>query len=277
MNLSRVASAVWRIQQAGNIHEHLDLIAGLPFEGYEQFASSFRDVYRWKPNQLQLGFLKVLKGSYLYEHSREYGIVYRSRPPYEVLATNWLDYEELLRIKLVEEMLEVYYNSGQFAVTLKLLDVVYEDSFGFFLALGQFYDQMGYRSRSHSRIQRCEILLEFLKKDGRIREELAQEALLYDLYARENCKSRPGWAVNPSTFSRVTRAFCKNGKLSHVEPFFYHFPTKEERQIQTLPERLPEEVYVLFEYEKRDPLDHQAAVREITREEALAQCRLQKG
>lgn len=272
MQLSRVESAVRLIQRAGNIHEHLDLIAGLPYEGYERFAQSFREIYALKPNQLQLGFLKVLKGSYLYEHREEYGILFGSRPPYEVLATKWLSYEEVLQIKLVEEMLEVYYNSGQFEMTLKLLDAVREDSFAFFLELGQFYETRGYRDRSHSRIRRCEILLEFLEEEPGFPSELAREALIYDLYSRENCKSRPSWAVSPSEFSDITRAVCRNGKLSHIEPFHYHFPAKNEKTVHSLPNRLTEEIYVLFEYEKRDVLDHQAKTTELIGKEIEKLC-----
>ena len=270
MQLSDVESSVRFIQTAGNIHEHLDLIAGLPYENYERFGQSFRDIYALKPNQLQLGFLKVLKGSYIFEHKDEYGMIYRSKPPYEIMQTKWLSYDEVLLIKLVEEMLEVYYNSGQFEITMKLIDVVYPDSFGFFLRLGQFYEHMGYLGMNHSRIRRCEILLEFLKQEKQVSIELMEEALLYDLYYRENMKSRPYWAGNISEFSKITKTYCKNGKLSHIEPFFYHFPDKSQKTISELPERLEERIYVLFEYEKRDALDHQAKTTEITKQEAEA-------
>lgn len=270
MQLSDVESSVRFIQKAGNIHEHLDLIAGLPYENYERFGQSFRDIYALKPNQLQLGFLKVLKGSYIFEHKDEYGMIYRSKPPYEIMQTKWLSYEEVLLIKLVEEMLEVYYNSGQFEITMKLTDVVYPDSFGFFLRLGQFYERMGYLGMNHSRIRRCEILLEFLKQEKQVSIELMEEALLYDLYYRENMKSRPYWAGNISEFSKITKTYCKNGKLSHIEPFSYHFPDKSQKTIGKLPERLEEGIYVLFEYEKRDALDHQAKTTEITKQEAGA-------
>ena len=270
MQLSDVESSVRFIQTAGNIHEHLDLIAGLPYENYERFGQSFRDIYALKPNQLQLGFLKVLKGSYIFEHKDEYGMIYRSKPPYEIMQTKWLSYDEVLLIKLVEEMLEVYYNSGQFEITMKLIDVVYPDSFGFFLRLGQFYEHMGYLGMNHSRIRRCEILLEFLKQEKQVSIELMEEALLYDLYYRENMKSRPYWAGNISEFSKITKTYCKNGKLSHIEPFFYHFPDKSQKTISKLPERLEEGIYVLFEYEKRDALDHQAKTTEITKQEAEA-------
>lgn len=260
--LPKVYAAVRRLLASGNIHLHLDLIAGLPYEGYERFAQSFREIYALKPHQLQLGFLKLLKGSYMYGNRDSYGILCHDRPPYEVMRTKWLSYGEILRIKLVEEMLELYYNSGQFEVTMKLIDVAYPDSFGFFLGLGQFYERSGYLGMSHSRIRRCEILLEFLKEDARMDEEMVQESLLYDLYYRENMKSRPHWARNPAEFARASRAFCKNRTLSHIEPFFYHFPKKENRSVKELPQRLSEEVYVLFEYEKRDALDHQAKTTE---------------
>lgn len=267
MQLSEVEAAVHLIQKAGNIHEHLDLIAGLPFEDYERFQKSFRDIYALKPNQLQLGFLKVLKGSYIYEHSEEYGMIYRERSPYEIMQTKWLSYDEVLSIKLVEEMLEVYYNSGQFEVTMKLLDVVYPDAFDLFLKLGEFYEKKGYLSMNHSRIRRCEILLEFFKEEETVPIELMEEALLYDLYYRENMKSRPYWARNISEFAKVTKTFCKNGKLSHIEPFSYHFPDKMTKRISKLPKRLSEEIYVLFDYKKRDVLDHQAKTTEITKQE----------
>lgn len=263
VSLTKLKEKVLCLQKPGNIHIHLDLIAGLPFEGYERFAQSFRDVYRLKPDQLQLGFLKILKGSYLYEKQQEYGIICQSGPPYEVMETKWLSYDEVLCLKLAEEMLEVYYNSGQFEVTMKCLDVVYPDSFGFFLKLGEFYERKGYLAMSHSRIQRCEILLEFLESEGKISMDLVKQSLLFDLYSREKLKSRPAWAANSAVDSHIIRRYCKNGKLSHIEPFFYHFPGKGEKSIEKLPRRLEREVLVLFEYEKRDALSRQAGTTEI--------------
>ncbi len=267
MQLSKVALAVQRIQAAGNIHIHLDLIAGLPYEGYERFARSFCDIYALKPDQLQLGFLKVLKGSYLYERRVAYGLVYFDNPPYEVMQTNWISYDEILNIKLAEEMLEVYYNSGQFEVTMKLCDVVYPDAFAFYQKLGVYCEEHGYLSMQHTRIRRSEILLEFLEADARMPIDLVKESLLYDLYYRENMKSRPYWARKPIAFAHITKKFCKKGILSHIEPFFYHFPKKEERSVKELPRRLSEEVYVLFEYDKRDALTHQAKTTEYTARE----------
>lgn len=266
MKLERLKETVKRIQEAGNVHEHLDLIAGLPYEDYATFAKSFDEIYALKPNQLQLGFLKVLKGSYMYEHAADYEMVYHSDAPYEVLKTKWLSYEEVVKIKQVEEMLETYYNSGQFEVTMKLLELLFESPFSMFQELGTFYEKAGYFAMSHSRIRRCEILLEFVK--DRFPEQsdvhkMLEESLTFDLYYRENCKSRPSWAPPLSAFKAETKAYCKCGSLSHVEPFHYIFPTKKERSIKALPVREESWQYVLFDYANRDPLDHQAAVRVV--------------
>ena len=285
MKLERLKEIVKRVQDAGNIHQHLDLIAGLPYEDYKTFAKSFDEIYELKPNQLQLGFLKVLKGSYMHEHAAEYEMVYHSAAPYEVMKTKWLSFEDVLKIKQVEEMLEVYYNSGQFEVTMKLLEVLFESPFFMFQEFGAFYEKMGYLAMSHSRIRRCEILLEFLTecfarkaagettvlKSGVEEKEaiclMLEEALTFDLYYRENCKSRPKWAPAISDFKRITKQYCKKGSLSHVEPFHYVFPDKKQYALDVLPKRQEKKQYVLFDYEQRDVLDHQAKITLLEIEE----------
>lgn len=276
MKLERLKEVVRAVQSGANVHEHLDLIAGLPYEDYDSFARSFDEIYELKPNQLQLGFLKVLKGSFMYEHAKEYGIIYHDRPPYEVLSTKWISFDDVLRIKKVEEMLEVYYNSGQFEITMKLMDVLYDSAFDFFQRLGDFYEEKGYLAMSHSRIRRCEILLEFMQAELQAKEgerkqsdivKMLEEALIFDLYYRENCKSRPGWAVDAATFKKMTHRYCARGKLSHVEPFHYRFPDKKQRSIDTLPVREKEPVWVLFHYDDRDPLDNQAGIEYVEYEE----------
>lgn len=261
MDLTRLKAVVRRIQETGNIHEHLDLIAGLPYEGYMTFAKSFDEIYALKPNQLQLGFLKVLKGSYMYEHAVEYGLIYQSRPPYEVLRTNWLDFPELLAIRRAEEMLEVYYNSGQYEVTVKLLETQFFSAFAMFESMGAFYEKQGYFGMSHSRVRRAEILLEFAEESAPAAVPMLKESLVFDLYYRENLGKRPAWAGELSEWKELTRKYCKNGKQSHVERFFYRFPGKETRTVTKLPEREEKACYVLFDYTARDPLDHQAAYR----------------
>lgn len=265
MKLELLKDIVRKIQSGGNIHEHLDLIAGLPYEDYAAFAKSFDEIYELKPNQLQLGFLKVLKGSYMYGHAAEYEIVYHEKTPYEVMKTKWLSFDDVLKIKQVEEMLEVYYNSGQFEITMKVLEPLFDSAFMMFQELGAFYEVKGYFGMSHSRIRRAEILLEFMrerKSSGAVMQML-EESLTFDLYYRENCKSRPSWAPSPAEFKEQTRYYCKNGAKSHLEPFHYRFPEKSKKALQEVPKRLEKPVYMLFDYENRDPLDHQACVTEV--------------
>ncbi len=265
MKLELLKDIVRKIQSGGNIHEHLDLIAGLPYEDYAAFTKSFDEIYELKPNQLQLGFLKVLKGSYMYGHAAEYEIVYHEKTPYEVMKTKWLSFDDVLKIKQVEEMLEVYYNSGQFEITMKVLEPLFDSAFMMFQELGAFYEAKGYFGMSHSRIRRAEILLEFMrqrKNSGAVMQML-EESLTFDLYYRENCKSRPSWAPSPAEFKEQTRYYCKNGAKSHLEPFHYRFPEKSKKALQEVPKRLEKPVYMLFDYENRDPLDHQACVTEV--------------
>ena len=266
MKLELLKDIVRKIQDGENIHEHLDLIAGLPYEDYATFAKSFDEIYELKPNQLQLGFLKVLKGSYMYEHAAEYEIVYHAKTPYEVMKTKWLSFDDVLKIKQVEEMLEVYYNSGQFEITMKVMEPLFESAFAMFQEFGAFYEEKGYFGMSHSRIRRAEILLEFMRE--RKSEDtvllMLEESLTFDLYYRENCKSRPSWAPSPAEFKEQTRYYCKNGVKSHVEPFHYRFPEKSKKALNEIPARLKQPVYMLFDYENRDPLDHQAHVTEVT-------------
>lgn len=287
MQLERLKEVVREVQKHENIHEHLDLIAGLPFEDYDTFAKSFDEIYELRPNQLQLGFLKVLKGSYMYEHAKEYEIAYHSRPPYEVLKTKWLPYDDVLKIRQVEEMLEVYYNSGQFEVTMKVLGVLFKSAFFLFQDFGKFYEKKGYFGMSHARNRRSEILLEFVEETFSADTEkenlqevqnlceisdIIKESLIFDLYYRENCKSRPAWAKDLSTWKQVTRIYCKNGKQSHVECFSYRFPDKGERVLKELPERAEKPLYALFDYTDRDPLDHQAKVTWIMEDENAGLC-----
>ena len=141
MDFEKLKRIVEQIHSFGNIHQHLDLIAGLPYEGYDSFHKSFCDVYALRPEQFQLGFLKVLKGSHMMEMTGEYQILYKDREPYEVLSTAWMTYGEILRLKMVESMVEVYYNSGQFKNTLVFLEKYFDDPFRMYEALGRFYEK----------------------------------------------------------------------------------------------------------------------------------------
>ena len=209
MDFEKVSKIVRRIQNKGNVHEHLDLIAGLPYEDVESFAHSFDDVYALKPEQLQLGFLKVLKGSFMQEHQEEYGIVHKAHPPYEVLYTKWISYEDVLRLKGIEEMVEVYYNSRQFTNTMEELEKEYDSAFTMYDRLASYYEDNGYNAVQHKRSARYEILLNYIRLHHKEKEDLFREVLTYDYYLRENAKSRPEFAGDYLVEKNVARAWIR--------------------------------------------------------------------
>ena len=250
MDFEKLKGIVDRIHSFGNIHQHLDLIAGLPYEDYDSFRHSFNDVYALKPQQLQLGFLKVLKGSHMMEMCKEYGIVYKTQEPYEVLSTKWLDYDHVLKLKTVENMVEVYYNSGQFQNTLEYLENFFQDAFSIYERLGSFYMEKGYGDVSHTRMRRYEILLEFLEDVPEISMDQVKDQMVYDLYLRENLKSRPGFARDQKPFERQIWDFRKREKVAknaHVEIF-------------------ADGKVLLFDYADRDPLTNNAHVTDVTKD-----------
>lgn len=250
MDFEKLKGIVEQIHCFGNIHQHLDLIAGLPYEGYDSFHKSFCDVYALRPEQFQLGFLKVLKGSYMMEMTGEYQILYKDREPYEVLSTAWLTYGEILRLKMVESMVEVYYNSGQFKNTLVFLEKYFDDPFRMYEALGRFYEKKGYSEISHSRMRRYEILMEFAGEQKEIPSEALSDVMLLDLYLRENLKSRPSFASDQKPYERLIWDYRKAKKIpktAHIEVF------RDGKKL-------------LFDYTDRDPLTNNAQLTDITDE-----------
>lgn len=190
MDFEKVAETVKRVKEQGNIHQHLDLIAGLPGEDYESFHKSFDDVFAIRPEQLQLGFLKVLKGSYMYENREAYGLVYRSQPPYEVLSTNWISYEEMIRLKGIEQMVELYYNSHQYEKTLEAVLLEEKSAFEFFESLAEDYRRKGYHLMNHSRKEKYYILKDFLERRHPKKADVYWELLKEEFNAREVRKIR---------------------------------------------------------------------------------------
>ncbi len=280
-SLEKLAWAVKQVQQGKNIHQHLDLIAGLPFEDYKTFQKSFNYVYHLKPDQLQLGFLKVLKGAAMHEDSKEYGIVFREKSPYEVLFTNWISYEELLELKKVEEMVELYYNSGQFTKTITYLEYFFESSFKLYYELGSFYESKGLSECSHSRLTRYHILLDWCMENEIGDIALIKELMLYDLYLRENLKSRPAFVTDiPEEKEEIQRLYHKEDiireKLPHYEAYnwkqisrmthmeVFHYDLEEAVRSGKTKER---KQYILFDYKRREPLHNQGTVWIIKEEE----------
>ena len=259
-DLNRLKSVVERIHGFGNIHCHLDLIAGLPYEGYESFRNSFNEVYGMKPDQLQLGFLKVLKGSYMAENAEAYGLVYSAKPPYEVLGTKWLDYESLLKLKGVEEMVEVYENSGQFTVTMKELVKEFDTPFDLFSELAEYYEAHTLTGVSHSRMARYEILDGFVAEHIPDKLELYRRLMVYDLYLRENLKSRPDFAEDQTPFKEKIREFFAKEAVNHryLREGYEDFEARQLIKMAHL-EVFGGKTAVLFDYRQRDPLSYNAA------------------
>lgn len=279
MDLVKLKRAVDRVYDYRNTHQHLDLIAGLPYENYESFMRSLDDVYRMRPDQLQMGFLKVLKGSYMEEQVAAYDLKYRGIPPYEVLSTKWLPYSDVIRLKGVEDMVEVYYNSGQFPTTMKLLEKRFQRPSEIFVNLAEYYEKNGLTGISHSRLARYEILYRFLEEDMREEErdhvtaakvpETGQpsladfrDSLMYDLYVRENIKSRPSFASDQSPYKKEVREFFMAEEEN--PKWLTDYAGFDSRQMAKMAhlEHMEDGTFVLFDYKKRDPLSGNAgAVR----------------
>ncbi len=287
MDVAKLEKIVAAIHKGKNIHQHLDLIAGLPHEDYESFGSSFNQVYAMKPEQLQLGFLKVLKGSHMYEKAEEYGIQYLDRPPYEVLYSKWLSYEEVGKLKAIEEMVELYYNSNQFTHTLTFLENAFDTPFAMYEAMAEFFRKKGYFVNSPARAYRYQVLLEFAGEWDAANLPIYKELLTYDMYLRENVKSRPEFArdITEETVKARIRDFYKQeekercflpeyaqydwkqlSKMTHLEPFVYPVWDMENllKEAAMKEEQLKEQVaeqaaYVLFDYQTRNPLNYEAA------------------
>lgn len=257
-DLQKIGAAAAVINRGRNVHQHLDLIAGLPYEDLASFRRSFDQVYAMEPEQLQLGFLKVLKGSYMEEMAPAYGIRASLTPPYEVLSTRWLSYGDILELKAVEEMVEVYYNSRQFTLTLEALVREYDSAYSMFLELAQYYEARGLTGFSHSRLARFEILWDFISARPQLPLEAFRDRLITDLYLRENAKSRPSFARDQSLWkSHIRELFQREQETPH---YLTGYEGYDSRQLAKMAhaEVMGDGSLVLFDYSQRDPLTHNA-------------------
>ena len=274
MDLDKLFHYVDRVHELGNIHQHLDLIAGLPYENYERFGCSFDDLYAHEPDQLQLGFLKVLKGTMMEEEVKKYSILYRNQPPYEVLGTKWLSYDEIILLKGVEELVELYYNSGQYTLTLKYAVPFFESPFRFYEMFSAWYRGNGYHKLNHNRLEKYNILREFLREHIDENEwDTLDEIMLYDMYLRENVKGRPAWAKDTAQYKKEWKALYREqgeklfpedvqagiydskraSNQSHIEVFEINIKKFEQSgQVEK------KQVFCLFDYSRRNPLNRAA-------------------
>lgn len=274
MDLDKLFHYVDSVHELGNIHQHLDLIVGLPYENYERFGCSFDDLYAHEPDQLQLGFLKVLKGTMMEEEVKKYSILYRNQPPYEVLGTKWLSYDEIILLKGVEELVELYYNSGQYTLTLKYAVPFFESPFRFYEMFSAWYRGKGYHKLNHNRLEKYNILREFLREHIDENEwDTLDEIMLYDMYLRENVKGRPAWAKDTAQYKKEWKALYREqgeklfpedvqagiydskraANQSHIEVFEINIKKFEQSgQVEK------KQVFCLFDYSRRNPLNRAA-------------------
>lgn len=283
MDIDKLRDVVRRLRAPKNIHLHLDLIAGLPYEDIESFRNSFNDVYNMNPDELQLGFLKLLYGSTMYDDAERYGIVCKSFPPYEVLYTNWLSFDDVLSLKKTEEVVEIYYGTGQFVNNINYLIGFFETPYDFYKALGEFYSEKSDGGKKHSRIDRYNILLDFASglvkgicKEKKLDIDVVKSLLTYDIYVRENIKTRPTFAIDASIYKEDIKAFAKDNnkdKSCHIEVMErkavdYIDGVASVTSVANILEdddkvdenRAGAKVFVVFDYNNRNPLNHNAHV-----------------
>lgn len=264
MDFEKLSRNVMRIREMNNIHQHLDLIAGLPFENLKSFEKSFDDVYRLRPDQLQLGFLKVLKGSRMEEKKADYGLAHKDMPPYEVLYTDWLSFEEISELKGIEEMVEAYYNSRQFGHALKELEKEYTSPYQMYRELWIYHGKNGGLGTQHKRSARYELLLGFMGGVCKKGENYCRELLAYDYYLRENAKSRPLFAGENRMEKEQARLFYERESKEHEYLPSYAGYDKNQLRRMTHLEYFPElGKTVLFDYMEKNPLNQEARTVEI--------------
>ncbi len=270
-DISKIAEVSFQLGQTGNVHRHLDLIAGLPYENYASFANSFNRVYDMNPDLLQLGFLKVLHGSVMKEKAQDFGIIYSGRPPYEVLSTRWLSFDEILKLKSVENVVEIYYNSLQFVNTITKLAKCFDSAFQMYEKLGEYYKKCSADGAKHSRVTRYVLLLNFISDwkiyTAKIDMKKWRELLTLDYYLRENAKNRPEFSADISEDKSRIRDFYKSDKVREILPDYSDYDSRQIEKmthVEVFGIDSGQKTYILFDYNNRNPLNRQARIINIT-------------
>lgn len=278
-DFEQIKTNVKRIQAPKNVHIHLDLIAGLPKEGYNRFSQSFDDVYGLRPDQLQLGFLKVLKGTGMRQMAQQYGLVFRDYAPYEILSTYDIGHDEMVLLKRVESVLELFYNSGHFKHTLQYMEGFFLRAFTMYEALGKHFEAAGGHLVKHAKLSLYDMLRDFgLSHD--CPQTVLESCLKYDLMLNEKIKKYPTWLTPDVTFEEMRRRFYQKAaetgqyveaskadsvktlnRRYHLERFDYDVKKLEAQK-----------VVVLFDYEKRSHLNHGAMTHQFTWEAFERMC-----
>lgn len=252
-DLKKLFENVRRILEPHNIHVHVDLIAGLPYEDIVSFRKSFNEVYSLHANELQLGFLKVLKGSLMAEEAARFGIKYLNEPPYEVLMTNWISYRDIIELKAVEEMVEIYYNSAQFVNTMLFLEKYFDDAYSLYKSIADYFLQKGFDTIKLSRFDRYEILRDFALSCGKnIDEKKMTDVLLHDLYLRDNVKNRPSYGAGGEVEKNAYKDFFASGKYKeYLHNYEDYSPVQVSKMVHI---EKSDEGYCLYDYRTKDPI-----------------------
>jgi radical SAM superfamily enzyme YgiQ (UPF0313 family) len=273
-NWPLIVRHVQALRSAGNSHLHLDLIAGLPFEDYRRFGQSFDDVYQLRPHMLQLGFLKLLKGSGVRHEAKKHGYEYMDGAPYEVLANHYLAYGEIRRLKILEELLNQLYNSGRFRTTLEWLVAVYQgEAFLLYDDLTTFWEERDLQRMAHSGRALFRYVADFCITVRPEAGQVCQEFLRFDALLAEQGAIRPEFLTwNGADWTEEKNAFWRDeAKVRKYLPRF-RFTTwrelKKHHHIEVFPINIPdylaepgeirqERTAVLFSYDS-DKADFQS-------------------
>ncbi|MGG5462263.1 B12-binding domain-containing radical SAM protein [Clostridium sp. B9] len=220
-----IKEKVLKVAEGNNVMQHLDLIAGLPGEDLESFKKSFNDVHAIRPDEIQLGFLKLLKGSSMREEAEKWGIVYSPYAPYEIIRSKDISYEELLLLKKVEAMVDKYYNSCKFNNVIKFFLDIYEKPFDFYYDLAMFFEEKGNFKRSIGNVEYYKILLDFYTEKLKGEDEgLLKEVLKFDYLCFNKKRWLPDFLIRTITKEEeqeIKDSFDRNlpYKKSHIEKF----------------------------------------------------------
>lgn len=230
-DFDKLKKVTTKIKTYGNIHQHLDLIAGLPFEDYDSFERSFNDVYSIRPEKLQLGFLKLLKGSGLRMDEKKYGFKYIDKPPYEVIENNYIDYSDVIKLKGIEDLVEKYYNEGYFLHSVEfIIKNNYNSPFKFYEDFSMYWEDKNLNKVSHSRNELYLILLDFYRYKKFKYVEILNDLLKYDYINNNRKQAIPSGlrrSVNNLSQSDL-HVLLKNSEM--LESYLYEYkelPTKQ--------------------------------------------------
>ena len=272
-DLCKLKSNVERLLQKGNIHIHLDLIAGLPLEDINSFKRSFNDVYNMKPHQLQLGFLKLLKGSKVRREAEKHGYIYRDYSPYEILSNSYISFEELLILKDMEEVVERYFNSNRFPESLGLLQKFKtSDAFEVYRQLSVYCRENGYLDRPVSYRENISILFQYGKTLFTTPTELEEfrQAMVFDFLSSDNSGAIPDAIRNEEDYVPVNKVhqILRNEEfIKEYLPDYISVPVKniiKKVFLISLTHRTGPDELILFDYSQKDLVTYKFRTLRVT-------------